>query len=115
MTATMGVKVRFWKGAWDLFIDHHGRRRAKKIGDRQTAQDVARAVREKLARGDLGVFNAGQADTVEVYATRWLEAGEGGRKASTQRFYTFNLTHTSIRSSARAPSSLSHAPIAGTS
>ena len=53
---------------------------------------MARAVREKLARGDLGVFDAGQADTFEVYATRWLEAGEGGRKASTQRFYTFNLT-----------------------
>jgi integrase len=91
MRATMGVKVKFFKGAWYLFIDHQGRRRAKKIGDRQTALDVARAVREKLARGDLGLMDPGQAETFEKFATRWLDAGQNGRKASTQRFYAFNL------------------------
>jgi hypothetical protein len=33
----MGVKVRFHKRAWWVFVDHRGRRRAKKIGDRETA------------------------------------------------------------------------------
>jgi integrase len=87
----MGVKVRFHKRAWYLFIDHQGRRRAKKIGDRETALEVARAVREKLARGDLGLFETATAEAFETYATRWLEDGEAGRKASTHRFYAFNL------------------------
>jgi len=53
--------------------------------------DVARGVREKLARGDLGLLDSGHAETFEKFATRWLEGGENGRKASTQRFYSFNL------------------------
>ncbi len=33
----MGVKVKFYRGAWWIFIDHHGRRRSKKVGDQPTA------------------------------------------------------------------------------
>lgn len=48
MPATMGVKVKFHKGAWWIFINHHGRR-ARMIGDRDTANAVARRIRERLA------------------------------------------------------------------
>jgi integrase len=91
MPADMGVKVRFHKGAWWLFIDHQGHRKSKKIGDRETAHDVARAVRDKLARGDLGLFNDKSTETFAAYAQRWLDTPASARKASTQRFYAFNV------------------------
>jgi hypothetical protein len=30
----MAVKIRQHKGAWWLFIDHHGKRKAKRIGNK---------------------------------------------------------------------------------
>ena len=41
----MGVKVRYWKGAWWVFVNHNGRRKAKRIGDRETATRIAQAIR----------------------------------------------------------------------
>ena len=49
----MGVKVRFQKGAWWVYIDHHGRRNAKRVGDKAAALRVAQAVRGRLARSEL--------------------------------------------------------------
>src|SRR5688500_10844089 len=77
MPAVMGVKVRFHKGAWWVFIHHRGRRRAKKIGDRETANTVARRIRERLTLGDLSLVASESAETFEKYANRWLETGEG--------------------------------------
>ncbi len=92
MRATMGVKVKFHKGAWWVFINHHGRRRAKMIGDKETAHTVARRIRERLTLGDLSLLTSEPAESFETYAARWLTAGESARKASTHRFYAFNLT-----------------------
>ena len=41
----MGVKVRYRKGAWWVFVHHGGRRKAKRVGDRETATRVAQALR----------------------------------------------------------------------
>jgi integrase len=87
----MGVRVRFYRGDWWVFVTHKGRRRSKKVGDEQTARTVARQIRERLALGDLGLF-AKSAPTFQTYATTWLTQGAGARKPSTQRFYGFNLT-----------------------
>ena len=87
----MSVRVRFHRGAWWIFIAHRGRRRSKKIGDRATALQVARRLRDRLMLGDLSLLGT-DTETFEKYATRWLEDGEASRKASTHRFYTFNLT-----------------------
>lgn len=73
------------------FIAHRGRRRSKKIGDKATALQVARQVRERLQLGDLTLLGS-DSETFEAYATRWLKDGEAARKASTHRFYDFNLT-----------------------
>jgi hypothetical protein len=86
----MGLKVRFWKRSWYVFIDHRGRRRAKKIGDRETALTVARRIRERPLLGDLTLLGT-DTETLTVYATRWLTEGEKARKVSTHRFYRFNL------------------------
>jgi integrase len=52
----MGVKVREKKkgsGVWWIFIDHQGRRKAKKVGkDKKVAENIAKKVEAKLALGD---------------------------------------------------------------
>ena len=86
----MGVKLQFRKGTWWIYIHHRGRRKAKKIGDRATALQVARRIRERLLLGDLSLLGT-DSDTFETYANAWLTDGEKNRKASTHRFYRFNL------------------------
>ena len=49
----MGVNVRFWKGAWWVFVNHQGHRKAKRVGDRETAIKVAQAIRERIVRAGL--------------------------------------------------------------
>ena len=88
----MGVKVRFYRGAWWIFIDHNGRRKAKKVRDRATADKLARALRERLARGDLHLPND-DTESLTSYAEAWLAASATTLKASTLRFYRDNLTN----------------------
>jgi integrase len=72
----VGVKVRFWKGAWWVFVNHQGKRKAKRIGDRDTALKVAREIRERIARGDLQL-PAARDETLEKYARAWLKGLTG--------------------------------------
>jgi integrase len=86
----VGVKVKFWKGAWWVFVNHHGSRKAKRVGDRETAVRIARSVRERIARGDLQLGPADD-ETLEAYAQIWLKGLAGNLKASTVAFYGDNL------------------------
>jgi integrase len=56
----MAVKVRERGGVWWLFIDHQGRRKAKKIGSGKRAKELAEAAAIKIAArlldGDLSLF-----------------------------------------------------------
>ena len=74
----MGVKIRFHKGAWWLFINHRSQRRAKKMGDRQTALHTAQQVREAIVAGDLALTPKPPPETVQAYAQAWLRGLEGG-------------------------------------
>jgi len=58
-------------GEWWVFINHKGRRRSKKIGDKRTANTVARKVRQRLAAGDLGMLRE-KCPTVGKYGNQWL-------------------------------------------
>jgi len=86
----MGVKVKFWKGAWWVFLNHGGRRKAKRIGDRETALKVARRIRERIVAGDLRLAPSDD-DTLESYASDWLKSLPGNLKASSVSFYGDNL------------------------
>lgn len=48
----MGVKVREWKGAWWLFVNHEGQRKAKRVGTgeagKRAALDAAAKIQAKL-------------------------------------------------------------------
>jgi integrase len=88
----MGVKVRMWKGGWWIFINHRGRRRAKKAGDRDTAFRVAKELRERLGRADLHLPTAeADAVTFKQYSETWLEQARLNLKASTVGFYAGHL------------------------
>jgi hypothetical protein len=44
----MGVKVREWKEAWWLFIDHKGKRKARRVGVGKEGQRAAKTAAEKI-------------------------------------------------------------------
>jgi len=71
----MGVKVRFWHGKWYIFINVGGRRKAKAIGDRKTAELVAEKIRARLALGDFQIDQPQRtaSRTFEQTAENWLD------------------------------------------
>jgi integrase len=88
---SMGVRIKFHKGAWWIFINRDGRRRAKKIGDRETAKRVAQRIREQLAAGAFNLTPTATEEKLEAYVKTWLAGLSGNLKASTIRFYGDNL------------------------
>ena len=72
----MGVNVRKKNGQWYVFINHHGQRKAKCIGEnRAAAVQVKRVLETKLALGDIGVFGSGAPSVPRFgeYSESWLE------------------------------------------
>jgi integrase len=87
----MGVKIKQRSGKWYVYVNYHGRRKAKCVGSsRDVAVKVQRKLEARLALGDLGFF-AGDAKvpTFGEYATRWMrEHANLHCKPSTIRGYT---------------------------
>ena len=70
----MGVKIRKRGGKWYVFVNYHGRRKAKCVGSsRQLAEQVKRQLEAKLALGDLGFMAETLGVTFEQYSQRWLK------------------------------------------
>jgi len=71
----MGVTIRKRGGKWYLFVNFHGRRKAKCVGDsRAVAEQVKRVLEAKLALGDMGVFGAeDKMPTFDRYADQWMK------------------------------------------
>lgn len=67
----MGVRVREKDGSWWVFIHHKGKRKAKKVGDRRAAEEVARKLQARFALGLTG-FDSSDSPTLREYATAWL-------------------------------------------
>lgn len=91
----MGVKVRRRNGAWWLFIDYKGRRKAKRVGDKKSADLAAIKIRARLAEGDLAPLSTEAPATplsFEAYAESWLKNYAAQVcKFSTSRVYETNL------------------------
>ena len=55
----MGVKVKerpSGSGVWWVYINHKGKRRAKKVGtDEDKAREVAKKIEAKLVLGEFGI------------------------------------------------------------
>jgi integrase len=74
----MAVKVREkprGSGIWWVMIDHHGRRKAKKIGkDKKLAQKAAQQMEAKLTLGDLDLDKEEQrTPSFKEYSELWLQ------------------------------------------
>jgi integrase len=70
----MGVKIRKRGGKWYVFVNYHGRRKAKCVGtSRQLAEQVKRQLEAKLALGDMGFLAEASGLTFEQYSQRWLK------------------------------------------
>jgi integrase len=87
----VGITVRFWKGAWYLFIRHNNRRKAKKVGDKATALRLKKELEERFAREDLQLPAPASRASLQTYAHAWLQTAEATLKSSTVRFYRDNL------------------------
>lgn len=91
----MGVRVRekpSGSGEWWVFINHQGRRKAKKIGkDESIAREVAEKIKAKLVLGELKIeqINA-KSPTFKEYAKIWLALPHDWG-VGTQQNYTRNL------------------------
>ena len=87
----MSVKVRQRGGAWWIFIDYHGKRKAKKIGSEKAARAVAATLEAKLTLGDVGCLERPKVGveepTFEKFARDWVELNPNGCKESTLAFY----------------------------
>jgi integrase len=73
----VGVKVKEkvkGSGEWWIFINHRGKRKAKKIGNEKTAFEVARKIEAKLTLGDMGLLEKEKAKSpaFKEYADRWI-------------------------------------------
>lgn len=71
----MGVKIRQKGGKWYVFINHHGQRKAKCVGDsKRAAEEVRRKLEAKLTLGEFAIEDEKiTLPTLGQYAERWLE------------------------------------------
>src|SRR6266849_8707806 len=91
----MAVKVKQRKGKWWVIIDHHGKRKAKCIGEsKRAAQQVAEKIQAKIALGQFEIVEAkGKPILFADYAAEWLKTYATVRcKPSTVREYEVLLT-----------------------
>jgi integrase len=68
----MGVRIRQKDGKWYVFINHRGRRKAKCIGDKRSAEEVKRKLEARLALGDFKLNEPPPLPTFGSYVERWL-------------------------------------------
>jgi hypothetical protein len=72
----MGVRIHKRDGKWYVFVNYHGRRKAKCVGSsRQVAEEVKRQLEAKLALGDLGFLaeDEDKAPTFDAHADEWMK------------------------------------------
>jgi len=74
----MGVKIREkpnGSGEWWIFINHHGKRKSKRVGDLVTAKEVAKKVGAKLVlqQFELNEEEANELPTLKEYSILWLD------------------------------------------
>jgi integrase len=92
----MGVKIKQWKGAWWIFINHQGRRKARRVGigeaGKKTARLVAQQIQARLVLGQAAFQSQKSGVTIDAYGETFLHRIEHTRKHTTLADYTKILT-----------------------
>ena len=86
----MAVKVRQRNGAWWIYIDHHGKRKAKKIGSKAAAEQVKRRLEREIALGGFGIGDA-TIPKLQDYAATWMAFIRARYRPSTAANYQGDL------------------------
>jgi len=90
----MGVNIRekpTGSGIYWIFINHNGKRKSKKVGDKETAEEVAKKIKARLLLGELNVEKINrQSKTFKEVADKWLALPHDW-KEGTRENYQFNL------------------------
>lgn len=70
----MGVRIRQKDGKWYVYINHHGKRKAKCVGDsKKAALEVKRKLEAKLTLGEIRILDeTPQRVTFADFTQRWL-------------------------------------------
>ncbi len=70
----MGVRVKSWKGAWWVFINHQGRRKAKRCASKKAAELAADKIDAALKVGQTEILAPRPlaVSTFAEYAEQWL-------------------------------------------
>ncbi len=96
----MGCTVREKDGAWWIFVNHQGKRKAKRIGPgkpgRAAAKAAAGKIQAKLALGDVGILEKADKPSVptfEAVAKEWERVTSPEWKQGTRISYGNILRH----------------------
>jgi integrase len=84
----MGVKVKQREGSWWVFVDHAGKRKAKKVGaDEEVARGVAREIERKIALNEWDMTpKKPLAPTFKVQAELWFKLPHDQKESSLYRY-----------------------------
>ncbi len=70
----MAVKVKQHKGAWWVFVDHKGKRKAKRVGtSKRAAEQVAEKIQAKIALGQFEIVDQKTTRPFDEYFRNWLD------------------------------------------
>src|SRR5215470_7898934 len=70
----MAVKVKQRRGAWWIFIDHKGKRKAKRVGTSKKAAEIAaEKIQAKITLGQFVIKDEPKQRPFERYFRDWME------------------------------------------
>ena len=91
----MGIKVREKvkdSGEWWVFVNHRGRRTAKKVGSREAAEAAATIIEEKIGTEGFELRSKAETITLRQFAKSWMSGHvEKNLKPASARSYRGNL------------------------
>jgi len=89
----MGVIVKERRpGEWWLYISHHGKRKAKKVGTERAARKAAAQIEARLVLGEFEIEKPKPTtDSFQLCAEKWLALPHDDWKQSTFSSYRMNL------------------------
>ena len=89
MAVTVREKVS-GSGTWWVFVNHRGKRLSKRVGDKATANKLAKEMRERLAKDDLGMVRE-TVPTLGNYAEKHINSPIHEWTEGTRESYGRNL------------------------
>lgn len=96
----MGVKVKERiKGEWWIFINHKGKRKAKKIGNKRTAMEASRKIEARLTLGEWDIEKESvKTPTLKEYIDGWSDSNGEHQTGWYEKVAVLSLKHSTYRS-----------------